>query len=672
MGRISGLNFLKLFRGSVSAVLAASMIFTPVAGAVNDPSAGFAILKDISVKGETVSIETDQAVPYNVFAVSSPDRLVVELTNTENDWKKKELEVKKGSLISKVRSGQFQNDPVKIARVVIELTGPAEYEASQEEGVIRLSVRSAAGTDGNSARSEPEAVAFAPTPREAMGAAEESEPAAAVAAAPPERTAAVEEKAAAAKAKPAPPTSAKTPSKAARDREPAAAPPERTAAPEPDGAPQAAKPARSVNPSSLFGTQPVTLDFYDINIKDLFKILSEKSGVNVVYSPQISGTISIQLRDVSFTEAVDTILALSDLKLVEMGKNIVQLMTIPEFDKYKTSAISVTRIFPINYAKATDVSTQLGSILQTLGAKGKTQVDERTNSLIVTDTPEGIETVLKLIEDLDKPAPQVMIEAKIVQVQLGTSLDLGITWGIAYTDQTGNQMVTIGAAGSQSSPDPAPGSGSVGLQNRTALNPSGGSGLELGGSGFSATQGLGLTFGFVKDVVRLNAALSALEQKNKSKVLSNPKIATLNNQSASIKSEVSEPYLTTETQLTNAGTLSTQVVNQAKSGITLTVTPTINADGRITLKILPDITSSQPTSIGVPQTTSQQANTTVIVRDGETFVIGGLISELETDRKQQVPILGSIPLLGRLFKKTANAKTRAELLVFVTPKIIPY
>ena len=632
MGRISGLNFLKLFRGSVSAVLAASMIFTPVAGAVNDPSAGFAILKDISVKGETVSIETDQAVPYNVFAVSSPDRLVVELTNTENDWKKKELEVKKGSLISKVRSGQFQNDPVKIARVVIELTGPAEYEASQEEGVIRLSVRSAAGTDGNSARSEPEAVAFAPTPREAMGAAEESEPAAAVAAAPPERT----------------------------------------AAPEPDGAPQAAKPARSVNPSSLFGTQPVTLDFYDINIKDLFKILSEKSGVNVVYSPQISGTISIQLRDVSFTEAVDTILALSDLKLVEMGKNIVQLMTIPEFDKYKTSAISVTRIFPINYAKATDVSTQLGSILQTLGAKGKTQVDERTNSLIVTDTPEGIETVLKLIEDLDKPAPQVMIEAKIVQVQLGTSLDLGITWGIAYTDQTGNQMVTIGAAGSQSSPDPAPGSGSVGLQNRTALNPSGGSGLELGGSGFSATQGLGLTFGFVKDVVRLNAALSALEQKNKSKVLSNPKIATLNNQSASIKSEVSEPYLTTETQLTNAGTLSTQVVNQAKSGITLTVTPTINADGRITLKILPDITSSQPTSIGVPQTTSQQANTTVIVRDGETFVIGGLISELETDRKQQVPILGSIPLLGRLFKKTANAKTRAELLVFVTPKIIPY
>src|SRR3989338_6088731 len=120
MGRISGLNFLKLCRGSVSAVLAASMIFTPVAGAVNDPSAGFAILKDISVKGETVSIETDQAVPYNVFAVSSPDRLVVELTNTENDWKKKELEVKKGSLISKVRSGQFQNDPVKIARVVIE------------------------------------------------------------------------------------------------------------------------------------------------------------------------------------------------------------------------------------------------------------------------------------------------------------------------------------------------------------------------------------------------------------------------------------------------------------------------------------------------------------------------------------------------------------------------
>ena len=200
----------------------------------------------------------------------------------------------------------------------------------------------------------------------------------------------------------------------------------------------------------------------------------------------------------------------------------------------------------------------------------------------------------------------------------------------------------------------------------------GGAGLENTGAGFSPGTGLGLSFGFVKDVVRLNAALSALQQKNKSKVLSNPKIATLNNQAATIQSTVSEPYITTQTQLTNAGTLSTQVVNQALSGITLSVTPTINADSRITIKIVPNITTSQPTSIGVPKTTSQTAQTTVIVRDGETFVIGGLISEQAGDQRSYIPVLGAIPILGNLFKKTRVSKTRAELLVFVTPKIIPY
>ena len=253
---------------------------------------------------------------------------------------------------------------------------------------------------------------------------------------------------------------------------------------------------------------------------------------------------------------------------------------------------------------------------------------------------------------------------------------MGISWGVAYTDQQGNQMVTIGS-NKQSKADSdailqTPGSGGKGLFSRTPLTPGGVGDLESSGTGFTAASGLGVAFGFVKDSVKLNAALSALAQKNKSKLLSNPKVATLNNQAATIKSEISEPYITTETQLTNAGTLTSQKVNLSKSGISLTVTPTINADGRITMRIFPDITSSQPTSIGVPKTTSQQANTTVIVRDGETFVIGGLISEQESDSKSYIPILGSIPLIGNLFKRTSNSKARAELLVFVTPKIIPY
>lgn len=590
-----------------------------------------ASLDQITVQGNTVSLKTSKPSAFNVTRLGSPERLVIDLADTRNNWKKRSVTLKNSSVFSRIRSSQFKTQPMT-ARVVIELKGPVEFESGSEGTVIKLSASKTETSKQDAPATE--AMAAAPTPSEIVEAAAPSSM---------EKTASAEQT-----AEPVKKESTLT------------------------TAEKAALTALPSDPGSLFGRQSVTLDFYDIGIRELFKLLGEKSGVNIVYGSEVTGTVSIQLRDVAFKDAVDTVLALTDLRMIAMGKNIVQVMTPAEFDKYRTSAISTTRLFPINYAAASNVSGQLTLILATLGGKGKTLVDERTNSIIVTDTPEGIEKTAKLIADLDKPAPQVMIEAKIVQVSLGKSVDLGITWGVAYTDQSGNQMVSIGAAGSQAAPNPAPGSGAVGLQTRTALNPSGGSGLELGGAGFSPGQGLGLTFGFVKDVVRLNAALSALQQKNKSKLLSNPKIATLNNQTATIQSQVSEPYLTTQTQLTNAGTLSTQVVSQSVSGISLSVTPTINADGRITIKINPNITSSQPTAIGVPKTTSQSANTTVIVKDGETFVIGGLINEQEGDNKAYIPVLGSIPLLGHLFKKTTVSKSRAELLVFVTPKIIPY
>jgi len=611
----------------------------------------FSILKEVQLKDNMVSITLDKLAPFNVFKVGAPPRLVVELIQTENDWKTKVISPEKNPIFTRIRSGQFQNEPVKIARVVMELRAPVEFETKTEGETIwvitkkmeKEGVEPMLTTITNSQLPPNEETTLikhsttlplstplvSPTPSLILPKTSTQE------------------------------TSQTTPIQPLNN--------------EPILKENLHDPS---DPTTFFGRQLVTLDFFDIEIKDLFKILGDKAGVNVVFGSNVSGTVSIQLKDVPFKDAVSTILTLKNLKIISLGKNILQIMTAEEFDQYKTKAISVTKIFQVNYAKAGDVNTQLISILSTLSGKGKTLVDDRTNSIIVTDTPEGIELVNKLIGDLDKPTPQVMIEAKIVQVTLGKSLDLGITWGAAYTDKSGNQMITIGAAKASKAASSAdaetPGSGSIGLMTRTPLNPSGGSDLEASGAGFTPGQGLGLSFGFVKDVVRLNAALSALAQKNKSKLLSNPKVATLNNKPASIKSEISEPYITTETQLTNAGTLTSQKVNTAKSGITLTVTPTINADGRITLKIVPDITSSQPTSIGIPKTTSQQADTTVIVKDGETFVIGGLISELESDQKAYIPILGRIPILGHLFKKTGTSKTRAELLVFVTPKIIPY
>ncbi len=635
--------FHKIFKKTVSAACAASlMLATLPAVPVYSESSSVAMLNEIRVQGNSVIIRTDRSVSYNVFKLASPSRIVVELSNTVDAWKLKSVDLKSSRLFSRIRSGQFQNEPTKIARIVIDLKEEVEYQATANENEIVLAANPA-GSKTDAGESASSSGAMAPTPEEMMTI--------------PAQEAAV-----------------KTPAQSAAPATVQAVP----AARKSDNGIQ--RVYEGTDATSLFGRQPVTLDFYDIEVKELFKILGEKAGVNIVFGNGVGGTVSIQLRDVAFKDAVDTVLALKDLKTVIMGSNIIQVMTDVEFDAYKTRAISSTKVFPINYAKASDVNSQLTSILTTLGAKGKTLVDERTNSIIVTDTPDGIESSTKLIKDLDKPTPQVMIEAKIVEVALGKNLDLGITWGSAYTDQSGNQMVTVGAsklpaytvANDPLTPIARPGSNGLGLQTLSPLNPSGSGDLEATGAGFAAAQGLGLSFGFVKDVVRLNAQLSALQQKNKSRLLSNPKVATLNNQAATIRSQTSEPYITQDVSFSQGQSVTSQKVNTVTSGISLTVTPTINADGRITMKIVPDVTSSQPTSIGVPKTTSQQANTTVIVRDGETFVIGGLISESESDTKNYIPILGAIPLLGHLFKKTSNAKRRSELLVFVTPKIIPF
>lgn len=659
------LVFLLTFSGLKSIPVYAADAAAPASPAPEVEPKEAVLLQQILIQGNSISIKTNKPTPYNIFKLSKPSRIVVELTNTEDRWKKRSVSLKNNPSFVRVRSGQYQIQPAKIARVVIELKAPAEYEASAQAEMITLTAKLKEEAKMNpepemASKEEPTAQPVQHNPGPVIESANPHPPVRSLS--EPETVESV------------PP--AASAGAAGRESDPEEIVP---VSQEPKAkAPSLKKDSLSASsdPTSLFGRQTVTLEFYEIDVRDLFKILGEKAGVNIIYGNEVTGSTSIALRDVPFKDAVDATLALTNLKMVVLGRNILQVLTPKEFDDYRIKAISATRLFPINYAKASDVNTQLTSILATLGGKGKTIVDDRTNAIIVTDTPDGIDQTSQLIMDLDKPTPQVIIEAKIVQISLGKNLDLGIAWGAAYTDQSGNQMVTIGAAKAIDPTDAAgvtfPGSKTAGLQTRSPLNPSGGSGLELGGAGFSPASGLGLAFGFVKDSVRLNATLSALAQKKKSKILSNPKVATLNNQAAIIKSEVSEPYITKEVSFSQGQSVTAEKVNTSKSGISLTVTPTINADGRITMKILPDVTTSQPTSIGVPKTTSQQANTTVIVKDGETFVIGGLISELESDDSAYIPILGSIPIIGHLFKKTSRAKTRAELLVFVTPRIIPF
>ncbi len=350
----------------------------------------FSILKEVQLKDNMVSITLDKLAPFNVFKVGAPPRLVVELIQTENDWKTKVISPEKNPIFTRIRSGQFQNEPVKIARVVMELRAPVEFETKTEGETIwvitkkmeKEGVEPMLTTITNSQLPPNEETTLikhsttlplstplvSPTPSLILPKTSTQE------------------------------TSQTTPIQPLNN--------------EPILKENLHDPS---DPTTFFGRQLVTLDFFDIEIKDLFKILGDKAGVNVVFGSNVSGTVSIQLKDVPFKDAVSTILTLKNLKIISLGKNILQIMTAEEFDQYKTKAISVTKIFQVNYAKAGDVNTQLISILSTLSGKGKTLVDDRTNSIIVTDTPEGIELVNKLIGDLDKPTPQVMIEAKIVQ-----------------------------------------------------------------------------------------------------------------------------------------------------------------------------------------------------------------------------------------------------------------
>jgi type IV pilus assembly protein PilQ len=281
----------------------------------------------------------------------------------------------------------------------------------------------------------------------------------------------------------------------------------------------------------------------------------------------------------------------------------------------------------VKFANAAELKQSLEKMLT---RRGYIEVDQRTNSLLITDIADRIASAEKLAMELDSVTPQVEIVAKMVDIDANVSRNLGIVWGAQDMDigkQNVDENVNV---------------------NAPVLDPAG-----------------TLRIGAIRDYATLNATLSALETQNKANIISNPRITTVNNREASILVGKEIPLIVQD----NAGNPITQL---KKIGITLKVTPHINSENEITLDLHPEVSdlSSQATVQGGVVINTTEADTRVMVRNGQTAVIGGLIRENITSDKRGVPVLQSIPLLGFLFRSSGETKSKRELLIFITPRIV--
>jgi type IV pilus assembly protein PilQ len=440
---------------------------------------------------------------------------------------------------------------------------------------------------------------------------------------------------------------------------------------------QAAKftPRKSAVKGDLLNSLPkeiVTLDFEGADIKDVIRLMSETSGINIIFGPEVAGNISVHVKQVPFDEAFRTILNLKGLVANQLGNNILRVTTPELLARERAKAVTFTKSIPINYLKAADMQTHLQNIISSAGRKGTITVVTESNSLVLTDTEEGIQQAEILIAQLDKRPKQVMIESRIVEINLNNGFDIGVQWEYYKTDSsadgfnflgTGRLSDTLEPTGARIPWKVGTNADDEDLFSGANTPNAAGTGVNLPGPTSAA-----ITFGFVKNNNILATTLAALVTQSKAKILSSPKVVTVNGQEAKIQAVQDIPFRTSTVSGTGVVSNSFTTVS---AGIILTVTPTVNAENRITLKIKPE--SSFPTQDSTeagPVIRSRNAQTTVIVKDGDTLVIGGLIDDQDTKGVTKVPLLGDIPIIGAFFRSNTNRKIRNELLVFVTPRVI--
>ncbi|MBM4144651.1 MAG: type IV pilus secretin PilQ [Nitrospira sp.] len=414
--------------------------------------------------------------------------------------------------------------------------------------------------------------------------------------------------------------------------------------------------------SFLEGKENVNFDFQDQDIVPIFRLFADISGCNLFVHPDVRGKATMKFRDVPWNQALDTILKTFSLDKSVEG-NIIRIAPNTIFAKESEEKIRArealvkaepldTKIFPVSYAEVAIVEAAVRNS-KILSPRGSISVDKRTSSMLIKDVASVFPEVENLLATLDRPTPQVLIEARIVEVNTNNEQELGIQWGLNL--KASNTLAGIGGL----SGVPFTSSGPFTGGNYLVDFPSKGVG-PLGGSG--------ITFGIINPArtMGLDIQLSAIASVGNLKVISNPKILTVDNGKAKILQGKSIPVR----KLTTEGTISTEFKDVT---LELNVTPHITPDGSIAMAVeikKEELDPTVPSVEGVPGTDKKEANTNVIIKDGETIVIGGMYKITTNDSEQGVPGLMKIPVLGWLFKTNKTSTTTTELLIFVTPRIV--
>jgi type IV pilus assembly protein PilQ len=400
-----------------------------------------------------------------------------------------------------------------------------------------------------------------------------------------------------------------------------------------------------------FTGDPVTLDFQGADLRAVLRTFAEISnGLNIVIDPSIQGTVDVSLHDVPWDQALDIILRANKLGYTVDGTivRIVPLTVLAQENEDRrklTEAQALagtlrTLTVPVSYAKAADLVPVITR--STLSSRGDVQVDSRTNTLIIRDLPDRLTDAAELVRTLDRPQPQVEIEARIVQLNRNSARDLGIQWGF-------NGRV-----------DPA-----LGTSTGLAFPSSGNLTAGTGGVDASNPSAVSLALGSINGALNLDVSLRALESDGKGRILSTPRVATQNNVEAEITQGSQIPI-----QVVSNNTVTVQFKDAA---LTLRVTPQITASNTVIMRIFvekaaPNYTQTTPAQ-PIPSIDTQRAVTTVLMDDGETTVIGGIYTREESQVDVRTPFLHRVPLLGWLFKTERRLDDNDELLIFITPRI---
>ncbi len=627
-------------------------------------SLGTVNLRDVQVSraadGVEVSLLATGPLTPKAMTLTAPDRLVIDLPNTVSSRKAREIAVNSED-VKGVRVARFQVEP-PVTRVVVDLVAPRNYQLVPEGNRLILKLRpteSATPAEGaNPMKAEPKVESAAaqdfvmvqPTfeakPKGEEPAARASHAASKFSSPQPEIAFA---------AAVTPPASASLDPAASSlplMQGPGAQAPTTMAAPR----------TTSCREATRFTGEPISLNLKDADVKDFFRLVHEISGLNVVLDPQVKGSVTIVLDDVPWDQALAIVLKNNNMEC-ELEGNVLRIATLDtlkrEADARKAQIdaqllavpkVTVTRF--LSYARAQEVTPTLKKFLT---SRGEVIADNRTNALIIEDVPSVIPTVDRLLKELDRKTQEVEIEARVVAATRTFARDLGTQVAFGW----GNNPTAVGGVG-------AVGASPINVGVTNPLFTTIGQSIPLFSNFAANGPTSGLSFTNASQNYRIDVLLTMAERRGLLKILSRPRIVTQNNIQALVKQGVRVPVVTSA-QLGGPPT-----VQYVDAFLRLTVTPQITAEKTIFLNVdventVPDFSNNVQ---GNPTLLTQQATTQVLVSDGGTVVIGGVIQTQNSVQIQQVPLLGNIPIFGELFKRRSVSTSTQELIFFITPKII--